>query len=92
MDPTSLLSLHDIFLQYVNFAWHTFNFDMWVFSQWWCWAPLGIPAVCYGVFFMIKWVFITFPLWFPVSAVFGVLTAPFKKLPATQEKESTEVK
>lgn len=40
-------------------------FDVYVFSQWWLYVPLAIPAVLYLSFFILKWVFLTLPLWIP---------------------------
>jgi hypothetical protein len=45
------------------------EFDVWVFSQWWLYAPLLIPASAYLSFFFLKWVVLTAPVWMPVSIV-----------------------
>lgn len=52
-------------------------FDLWVFSQWWLYAPLLIPAICYLVFFFIKWLVLTTPVWLPVSLIVGAVKKNF---------------
>jgi hypothetical protein len=47
------------------------QFDIWVFSQWWLYAPLFIPFFFYMMFFMLKWVILTLPVWMPVCIVLG---------------------
>lgn len=44
-------------------------FDVWVFSQWWLYAPLFIPAMFYFAFFVIKWSVLTLPVWWPIIAI-----------------------
>ena len=46
-----------------------FEFDAWVFSQWWLYAPLCVPAIFYISFFALKWYVLTIPLWLPVSLI-----------------------
>jgi hypothetical protein len=41
---------------------------MWVFSQWWLYAPLGIPFIGYLMFFLFKWAIISAPIWIPIKA------------------------
>jgi hypothetical protein len=45
------------------------KFDMWVYSQWWLYAPLLIPFVFYTAFFFSKWAIITAPIWIPIRAI-----------------------
>ena len=59
--------LHNV-LQVLYECW---LFDLWVFSQWWLYAPLLIPAAGYLVFFFVKWVVLTAPAWLPVSLIVG---------------------
>lgn len=42
-----------------------YMFDLWVFSQWWMYAPLFIPITLYLVFFLTKWLVLTLPIWLP---------------------------
>jgi hypothetical protein len=60
-----------ILVAYVNFLWQTFQVDIWVFSQWWMYAPLCIPVIGYLVFFCIKWFVITLPVWYIPAKIFG---------------------
>ena len=48
-------------------------YDMHVFSQWWLYAPLLIPAICYLSFFMAKWAVITLPVWLPFAILIEIL-------------------
>jgi hypothetical protein len=47
------------------------QFDMWVYSQWWTYAFLLIPAIFYTIFFVLKWTIITLPLWLPFYIIFS---------------------
>ena len=47
------------------------QFDVWVFSQWWLYAPFLIPALFYLSFFFLKWAVLTAPVWLPVAIVIG---------------------
>ncbi len=38
-------------------------FDLWVFSQWWLYAPLMVPFAFYFTFFLFKWLVLTLPIW-----------------------------
>lgn len=46
-----------------------YAFDLWVFTQWWLYAPLGIPAVFYFAFFVVKWWVLTLPVWMPFYVI-----------------------
>ena len=48
-------------------------YDIEVFSQWWMYACLLIPASLYLCFFIIKWIFLTLPIWLPTVLVIAVL-------------------
>jgi hypothetical protein len=61
----------EILLAYVNFLWATFQVDIWVFSQWWAYAFLCIPALGYLIFFTMKWSIITMPIWYIPAKIFG---------------------
>lgn len=47
------------------------KFDLWIYSQWWLYAPLLIPACFYTGFFFLKWTIITAPVWLPFAYIFG---------------------
>jgi hypothetical protein len=60
-------------MEYVNLVLKTlvelWLFDVDVFSSKWLYIPFCIPAMFYMMFFMFKWVIITFPFWMPVIIV-----------------------
>ena len=62
--------MEKIFEQIVQMLFEFWKFDMMVYSQWWLYAPLLIPAIFYTIFFMLKWSIITAPVWLPLSIVF----------------------
>lgn len=63
----------------IDFLISTWEFDMWVFSQWWLYAPLLIPFLFYLVFYFLKWMIITLPLWLPFMMILGSLKDSSKK-------------
>ena len=80
----------EILLAYVNFLWQTFQFDIWVFSQWWAYAFLCIPALGYLAFFLIKWSIITMPIWYIPAKIFGA--SPFGLLTNEVKKQVNKKK
>lgn len=54
-------------------------FDLWVFSQWWLYAPMMIPFAFYFLFFLVKWAVLTLPVWAPVWVVVSSLTESGEK-------------
>lgn len=50
-------------------------FDLWVFSRWWLYVPLLIPALFYLALFFLKWSVLTAPLWLPLKIVFAARRA-----------------
>lgn len=56
-----------------------FEFDVWVFSQWWLYAPLCIPAFLYLTFFYLKWGVLTAPLWLPLNLILQGITKRRRK-------------
>jgi len=51
------------------------RFDIWVFSQWWVYAPCFIPATFYLMFFFLKWMVITAPAWLPIAVIIAIWRA-----------------
>lgn len=51
-------------------------FDYNIMTNIWMYIPFFIPISFYLVFFMIKWVMLTFPFWIP----FAILINCFSKL------------
>lgn len=62
--------------QYLEFLWGSFQNDMHVFSQPWLYYWLLLPAIGYFIFFILKWIVLTAPIWLPVVIVIRVLNFP----------------
>jgi len=77
------MSIEQLVGEYLGFVWSTFQFDMHVFSQWWMYAFMLIPACAYFVFFLFKWFVITLPIWYPIIVVLGAIRQLF--FPKAQE-------
>jgi hypothetical protein len=82
----------EILLAYVNFLWQAFQFDIEVFSHWWMYAFLCVPAVGYLIFFCFKWFVITLPIWYIPAKIlgaspFGVVTKAVKKQVAKKKEK-----
>lgn len=60
-------------MEVLNVLQQLYLFDIWVFSQWWMYAPLLIPVMFYFAFFILKWVVLTLPVWYPIVTVIKVL-------------------
>jgi len=72
------LSITDIANAYVTLLWNSFQYDLFVFSQWWMYAPLLIPAIGYVIFFFLKWGVLLMPVWLPLNLLFGGIRAFFR--------------
>lgn len=73
------MTYEQIFNEYVNYLWSTFQYDMNVFSQPWMYWWLLIPALAYLMFFMFKWVVLTAPIWLPLRLILDSFMHIFKK-------------
>ncbi len=80
------MSIEQIFSEYLTFAWGAFQFDMKAFSQWWMYALMLIPACVYAMFFILKWFFITLPLWMPVLVILGGIRNIFAPYHISKDK------
>lgn len=70
--------LLNILISYLTVLYSQFMFDVDVFSQWWMYAFLCIPAGGYLVFFILKWVVLTLPITFLVGGTIGaIVRSPF---------------
>jgi len=63
--------------EYIEFLWNMFKYDMDVFSKGWLYYWLLIPAMFYFVFYILKWIVLTCPIWMPISIIVKTL-ANFK--------------
>jgi len=66
----------DIIQKYLEFLWNSFQFDMHVFSQGWMYYYLLIPAIGYLVFFFLKWIVLTAPVWLPPFIIIRTANLP----------------
>jgi len=62
--------MEKIILEYFQILIECFRYDVSVFSNGWLYAPFLIPAIFYTMFFMVKWIVLSAPVWLPVSIVF----------------------
>lgn len=63
----------DLAQNYFALIWNAFQADVSAFSHWWMYAFLLIPALGYSFFFVLKWTFLTAPIWIPINMIFGGL-------------------
>lgn len=56
-------------MEILNILQQMYLFDVWVFTQWWLYAPFLIPAIFYFIFFVLKWITLTLPIWLPIVIV-----------------------
>ena len=56
-------------MEILNVLQQLYLFDIWVFSQWWLYVPLLIPAIFYMAFFIVKWMVLTLPIWYPIIII-----------------------
>lgn len=57
-------------IRYIEFCTNAFKYDMDVFSQGWIYYWMLVPAICYFIFFIMKWIIITLPFWLPFRIIF----------------------
>jgi hypothetical protein len=70
--------MKEIALQYANMLFVMFQYDISILSQKWLIFTV-VPAVFYLVFFFIKWVVLTTPLWLPLTIIFSAGRSICKK-------------
>lgn len=56
--------------KYLDLLYRMLLQDLDVFSQGWLYYWLLIPAVGYFVFFLLKWMVLTVPVWMPLAIAF----------------------
>ena len=61
----------DLAQNYFALIWTSFQADVAAFSHWWMYAFFLIPALGYTLFFVLKWAFLTAPIWIPINLIFG---------------------
>lgn len=67
--------MEKILEQIASMLFEFWKFDMMIYSQWWLYLPLCIPAFVYTVFFICKWSIITAPIWLPFSIILKSLNS-----------------
>lgn len=50
-----------------------YEYDVSVFSEPWMYIPFLIPIMFYLVFFFLKWIVLTAPLWLPFAMILKVV-------------------
>lgn len=55
--------------KYLELLWNMFEYDINQLSQPWMYYWLLVPAIGYLVFFFVKWIVFTTPIWLPLSIV-----------------------
>ena len=69
----------DVLHKYLEFLWSCFQYDIGVFSKAWIYYWLLVPAIGYFIFFILKWVVLTAPVWLPVTIIVRVFNLPSPK-------------
>ena len=64
---------YEILTAYLNLLYKSFYFDYWVFSQWWCYVFFLIPAICYFIFFLFKWLVLLTPILTPIYGITSII-------------------
>ncbi len=73
------MTILEILTAYFNLLWSSFQWDIHYLSQPWMYFCLLIPAICYLVFFFVKWIVLTVPIWLPFRLIFsGIGNLSFK--------------
>jgi hypothetical protein len=65
--------MHVYLEQYVSLLWSMFQRDLTIFSHPWMYYWLLVPALCYLVFFFVKWTVLTTPIWLPIALALSPL-------------------
>lgn len=73
------MNYQQVINEYIEFLWKMFQYDMSVFSQGWMYWLLLIPAGFYFVFFILKWVVLTVPLWMPLVIIVNTFGSAIRK-------------
>lgn len=81
----------EVLSKYLDFLWNNFQHDMGVFSQPWMYYWLLIPAIGYFIFFILKWLLFTAPLWLPVSVIIRVMNFPPPKCETCSHKTAIDL-
>jgi hypothetical protein len=61
----------DLIFKTLEFLIELWKYDIDVMSNAWMYWPLLVPATFYFSFMMLKWAFLTAPIWIPIMMVRG---------------------
>ena len=61
----------EILTAYLNILWNSFQWDIHYFSQPWLYYWLLVPFIFYLIFFFVKWMILTTPIWLPFRIILG---------------------
>jgi hypothetical protein len=75
---------------YAEFLWNCLQFDINVFSHGWMYYYLLVPAIGYFLFFILKWIILTIPMWMPLAVVMRLANIPSPKCRTCAYKVSEE--
>lgn len=68
------MSVDQVFSSYLSVLYNQWMWDLSIFSnELWMYYWLCIPALFFWIFVMIKWVFLTLPVWMPLSISINAL-------------------
>lgn len=57
--------------KYINYLLESIVLDMLVYDHWWMW--LGVPAIFYTIFLVLKYAVLTLPVWLPFNLILSAL-------------------
>ena len=60
----------------LNRLFELWQWDIEVLSEPWMYIPLLIPAACYAVFMLIKWITLLCPIWIVPYVVLKAINTP----------------
>lgn len=80
--------MEKIFEKYLELLYGFFLYDLDVFSKWWLYLPLCIPAAFYFAFFLVKWIV----LLMPVIIILNSITTIFRSIFSCNCKKKLKIK
>ena len=90
------MTIVELFHKYLGLIWRCFEYDIHIYTRWWMYAFILVPAIGYTIFFFLKWVILFAPIWYPlylimngVEGILGVFVKPAKKkIKEVQDKKN----
>jgi len=81
------MNIEQLIDNYLALLWTAFQYDYDVFSKPWLYAWL-VPVFFYLVFFIVKWVVLTLPVWLPCYIVLRIPLSFVNHLALLKEEKS----